>query len=109
MRITKDFKTHLRLEALPLLVYLSAATSMVSPELLNFHLKTAAGGSASTSHTITTDSPRAAPTTETPPARHDGESANILQTSVAAPGAFVKCVNSGSGEDFSGPFVCKWK
>lgn len=75
MQIVINMSPHLRLEALPLEVYRSAATSSVSPELLNFHLKTAAGGSASTSHTITTDSPRAAPTTATPLDRHDGASA----------------------------------
>lgn len=34
---------------------------MVSPELLNFHLKDLAGGSASTSQVTKSSSPRAAP------------------------------------------------
>lgn len=50
---------------LPLLAFenLSVATSILSPELLNFHRKDLAGGSDSISQIMSTLSPRDAPIT----------------------------------------------
>lgn len=61
---------------LPFDVYFSASRSAVSPELLNFHLKNLAGGSASTSQDTNTCLLRAAPITIEPKYLHMGLSAN---------------------------------